>query len=91
MDIEGNFIRCFGTRGSGDSQFKGPGGVDVDGEGRIVVCDRGNERVSVFEKDGTFLFSFGKPHMVNPYGVVVDSFGTIIVSDYNKKSIEFWN
>ena len=63
----------------------------MDGEGRIVVCDRGNERVSVFEKDGTFLFSFGKHHMVNPYGVVVDSFGTIIVSDDNKKSIEFWN
>ena len=90
MDIEGNFIRCFGTKGSGDSQLNEPEGVDVDGEGRIVVCDSGNGRVSVFEKGGTFLFSFGKPHVVNPLGVVVDSFGTIIVSDYEKKSIEFW-
>ena len=62
----------------------------MDGEGRIVVCDGGNGRVSVFEKDGTFLISFGKPHMVNPIGVVVNSFGTIIVSDSDKKSIEFW-
>ena len=91
MDIEGNFIRCFGTSGSGDSQLYCPISVDVDGEGRIVVCDGGNGRVSVFEKDGTFLFSFGKDRMKKPYGVVVDSFGTIIVSDYEKNSIEFWN
>ena len=90
MDIEGNFIRCFGTRGSDDSQFDYPKGVDVDGEGRIVVCEQGNRRVSVFEKDGTFLFSFGQSHMVSPNGVVIDSFGTIIVSDWEKKSIEFW-
>ena len=90
MDIEGNFIRCFGTSGSGDSQLSYPRGVDVDGEGRIVVCVSGNGRVSVFEKDGTFLFSFGQHHMKDPYGVVVDSFGTIIVSDWKKKSIDFW-
>ena len=90
MDIEGNFIRCFGTKGSGDSQFDFIRGVDVDGEGRIVVCDSENERVSVFEKDGTFLFSFGQHHLKDPNGVVIDSFGTIIVSDNKKKSIEFW-
>ena len=91
MDIEGNFIRCFGTKGSGDSQLSYPRGVGVDEEGRIVVCDGGNGRVSVFEKDGTFRFSFGGGHMKGPQGVVVDSFGTIIVSDYAKKSIELWN
>ena len=91
MDIEGNFIRCFGTKGSDDSQFNCPRGVDVDGEGRIVIGDTENRRVSVFEKDGTFLFSFGKDHMENPCGVVVDSFGTIIVLDCEKNSIELWN
>ena len=90
MDIEGNFIRCFGTEGSGDSQFDRPRGIDVDGEGRIFVCDGGNGRVCVFEKDGTFLFSFGQHRMEYPLGVVVDSFGTIIVSDVDKNSIEFW-
>ena len=92
MDIEGNFIRCFGAEGPGDSQFDGPRGVDVDGEGRIVVSDYGNGRVSVFEKDGTFLFSFGKGRMRNPFGVVVDSIGSIIVSGDSKlNSIELWN
>ena len=91
MDIEGNLIRCFGTEGSGDSQLYFPISVDVDGEGRIVVCEQGNGRVSVFEKDGTFLFSFGKGQMKKPCGVVVDSFGTIIVSELKKNSIELWN
>ena len=91
IDIEGNLIQCFGTSGSGDSQLPCPICVDVDGEGRIVACERENGRVSVFEKDGTFLFSFGKDQMMKPDGVVVDSFGTIIVSDIEKKSIELWN
>ena len=91
MDIEGNFIRCFGTLGSGDSQLHAPRRVDVDEEGRIVVCEEGNRRVSVFEKDGTFLFSFGKGRMKHPYGVVVDSFGSIIVSQFCDNSIEIWN
>ena len=90
VDIEGNFIRSFETFGSDDSQLDDPISVDVDGEGRIVVCDFINGRVSVFEKDGTFLFSFGKDRMKCPRGVVIDSSGTIIVSDFNKKSIEFW-
>ena len=88
--MKGILFDVLEQEGSGDSQFDCPGGVDVDEEGRIVVCDSGNRRVSVFEKDGTFLFSFGKHHMVNPIGIVIDSFGTIIVSDYEKKSIEFW-
>ena len=91
IDIEGNLIRCFGTRGLGDSQLRSPESVDVDGEGRIVVCEQGNRRVSVFEKDGTFLFSFGQDQMKKPRGIVVDSFGSIIVSDFDKNSIQFWN
>ena len=91
VDIEGNFIRCFGTKGSGDSQLCYPISVDVDGEDRIVVSEFGNRRVSVFKKDGTFLFSFGKGRMKKPRGVVVDSFGSIIVSEVDKESIEIWN
>ena len=90
MDIEGNFIRCFGTRGSGVSQLECPRSVDVDGEGRIVVGELGNGRVSVFEKDGTFLFSFGEDHMKRPRGIVIDSFGAILVSDYESKLISWW-
>ena len=44
----------------------------------------------MFEEDGTFLFSFGKDHMENPSRVVVDSFGSILVSESDKKSVHLW-
>ena len=88
MDIEGNFIRCFGTKGDGDSQFVLLNDVDVDGEGRIVAVDWKTERVSVFEKDGTFLFSFGEDD--HPHGVVVDPFGSIFVFDAEWNSVNMY-
>ena len=41
----GDYIRRFGSQGSGDRQLSHPCGVCVDGSGRVVVCDRGNKRV----------------------------------------------
>ena len=88
--MKGILFRCFGTEGSGDSQLRYPRGVGVDGAGRIIVCEEGNERVSVFEKDGTFLFSFGQDRMKDPQGIAIDAFGTIIVSNFRNKSIDLW-
>ena len=92
IDIEGNLIRCFGTKGSDDSQLDGLQKVLMwMGKEELLFLKEEMRRVSVFEKDGTFLFSFGKGRMKHPFGVVVDSFGSIIVSDFENKSIEFWN
>ena len=41
----GDYIRRFGSQGSGDRQLSLPCGVCVDGSGRVVVCDWGNDRV----------------------------------------------
>ena len=41
----GDYIRRFGSQGSGDRQLSHPCGICVDGSGRVVVCDQGNERV----------------------------------------------
>ena len=43
----GRFMFQFGGCGSDDLQFQFPWGVGVDGEGRIVVCDEGNDCVKV--------------------------------------------
>ena len=91
LDIEGNLIRCFGSKGPAESQLNTPRGLDVDGKGRIIVAEWGNERVSVFDKDGTFLFSFGKGHLKGPCGVVVDSSGSIMISDYQQNVVQLWN
>ena len=41
----GDYIRRFGSQGSGDRQLFYPHGVCVDGSGRVVACDYSDKRV----------------------------------------------
>ncbi len=46
--------------GAGAGQCSNPQGVATDSEtGRIFLADRNNNRIDVFEANGTFLFAFG--------------------------------
>jgi tripartite motif-containing protein 71 len=49
----------FGQEGESEGDLCRPWGVACDKEGRIVVADRSNNRVQVFEADGTFRHRFG--------------------------------
>ena len=65
FDKDGNPAGVIGTPGSGPGQLKTPHGLWVDGRvaGKpvLVVCDRGNARLSTFTLDGEFL-SATKPN-----------------------------
>lgn len=41
--------------GAGDDEFNDPQGLAVDAQGRLYVCDRGNNRVKVYSADGKLL------------------------------------
>jgi DNA-binding beta-propeller fold protein YncE len=45
FDATGNFVRWWGSEGSGDGQFSTPNGVAVDGTGQVYVADSGNNRI----------------------------------------------
>ncbi|KAI8513680.1 hypothetical protein Bbelb_080040 [Branchiostoma belcheri] len=45
----------FGGFGSGDGQLDSPHGICLDRQGNVIVVDRGNWRVSVFDRDGKFV------------------------------------
>ena len=60
FDSTGVFVRQMGGVGSGPGQFtSGDGGhphcVVLGGDGLVYACDRGQDRVNVFRKDGTFV------------------------------------
>ena len=55
----GEKLRSFGTRGSGQGQFKYPYGVAVDGEGNILVADSNNHHIQKFTAEGQFLSAVG--------------------------------
>lgn len=41
--------------GTDEGQFKFPRGIAVDDQGFIIVGDSGNNRVQIFNPDGSFL------------------------------------
>ena len=57
FDSEGNYLRQWGSAGSGDGQFVESGGghphcVVLSNDGLVYACDRGHNRVQVFDKEG---------------------------------------
>ncbi len=55
FDKDGNFIRAWGKKGKGPGEFDIAHSVAVDGQGRVHVADRNNQRIQVFDADGGFI------------------------------------
>ena len=82
-----------GSSGEKPGQLRGARGIAVDKENRIIVCDRNNFRVQVFDSSGLFLFSFGKKgdgkgeFLGGPINVAVSRDGKIFVCDWGRSSV----
>ncbi|XP_002129694.2 uncharacterized protein LOC100186233 isoform X1 [Ciona intestinalis] len=55
FDRLGRFKFQFGSKGNGNGQFDLPYGLTRDGHDNIIVADWWNNRVSAFDKEGTFI------------------------------------
>lgn len=53
------FNTRWGTRGSGDNQFRTPWGIATDRNGNVYVTDSGNSRIQVFGAGGSFIREWG--------------------------------
>ena len=60
FDSDLNFIRSFGSRGSGTGQFNEVYDVDFDSEGKTYIADSHNHRIQVVDKSGQFVQQFGQ-------------------------------
>jgi sugar lactone lactonase YvrE len=77
----GQFIRIIGgVKGSQPGQLQLPHGVALDSRGRILVNDSDNQRVSVFDKEGTFVETWPYP---SRGGIAVTADDTVYISDVN--------
>ncbi|WP_062351821.1 peptidyl-alpha-hydroxyglycine alpha-amidating lyase family protein [Herbidospora yilanensis] len=52
---DGELRHSWGAAGTGPGEFHLPHGLDVTPDGRVLVADRENDRVQVFDADGRFL------------------------------------
>jgi len=62
FDRKGNWVKSWGSRGSGGvhadenpGQFNTPHSIAIDRQNNVYVADRGNRRIQVFDTDGKFL------------------------------------
>ena len=91
----GQGLLAFGGEGEDDGKLCRPWGVCCDKDNCIVIADRSNNRVQVFNPDGSFRLKFGSPGSRNgqfdrPAGVVVDQQGRIIVADKDNHRIQIF-
>jgi len=86
----------FGSEGNGNGQFNNLREVTTDLNGNIVVCDRNNHRIQIFDCEGNFLSKFGTKGNENgqfhhSVGIAINSKGNIIVSDYGNNRIQIFD
>ena len=75
----GKFVKEWGTKGSGPGEFSEPHTIAMDSRGRLFVGDRENNRIQIFDQDGTSLDEwrqFGRPS-----GIAITRDDTIYVAD----------
>ncbi|MCZ6535796.1 MAG: NHL repeat-containing protein, partial [Chloroflexi bacterium] len=84
---ERNFLRKWGTVGSGDGQINGPAGMVLDRDENLYITEYVNHRVSKFTRGGEFLMSFGREgsgpgeYRDVALGVAVRSDGRVVMRD----------
>ena len=86
FNSEGRFLYSFGKEGEGDGEFNSPCGLSVTQSKHLLVCDRGNQRIQVFELNGTFVAKFeGNKigYLTSPKFIAILSNDQFVVSDQN--------
>jgi DNA-binding beta-propeller fold protein YncE len=76
---DGRFIKSWGKRGSGPGEFDAPHAIAIDSRGRIFVADRGNNRIQIFDQEGTFVEEWRQ--FSRPSGIFFDGSDRIYVAD----------
>ena len=76
---DGKFIKAFGKKGSGPGEFNVPHCLAFDSQGRLFACDRGNNRLQIFDQDGNFLDQWAQ--FSRPSGIFIDKHDMIYVVD----------
>jgi DNA-binding beta-propeller fold protein YncE len=94
---DGTFVRNMGAVGSALGQFRFPYGLADDGQGHLIVCEFGNNRVQMIDKlTGHGLKIWGQAghepgELAYPWGVAVDKRGQIIVVDAGNNRLQVFD
>ena len=79
FSASGEHLRTWGTPGDGPGQFTTPHSVWVDRRNRVLVADRENSRIQLFDRSGNYLEAW--TGFYKPMDISEDDAGRIYVSD----------
>jgi sugar lactone lactonase YvrE len=82
---EGKLITSFGKKGSGRGEMEQPHALAMDSRGRLFVGDRSNNRIQIYDQEGTLLDSW--PQFSRPSGIYIDANDMIYVADSESESV----
>ena len=75
----GELLLSWGTPGDGPGQFDLPHAIWVDSRGRVLVADRENNRIQIFNSDGEFLGQW--TDLLRPSDLFIDGDDIIYVAE----------
>ena len=81
FSADGKLLKTWGTKGTGPGEFDLPHGIAIDERGRVLVADRSNARVQVFDTSGTFLDQWRGVQLGRPYAAAVGQKHRVFIAD----------
>lgn len=78
---DGQFQFDWGEHGSEPGQFSVPHGIAIGPDGNVYVADRGNARVQIFDKSGTFIGMWKSEELGRPWALAFAADGIALVVD----------
>ncbi len=83
FDAGGELKLSWGEPGGAAGQFRLPHDIALDDRGRVLVADRENSRIQLFDQNGTFLSQWHD--VIRPTGLFIDSSGHVFVSEFSMR------
>jgi sugar lactone lactonase YvrE len=90
FSAEAKYQFSWGEPGNAPGQFNLPHGIWVDRRGRLLVADRENDRVQVFDQNGTVL-EVWPTELIGPAFFYVDAEDTVYIPEHNGGFISILN
>jgi sugar lactone lactonase YvrE len=85
FDKTGKFIKEWGKLGSAPGEFDGPHALVIDSRNRLIVGDRNNNRLQIFDLNGNYIAQMHQ--FSRPSGVYLTKDEMIYVADSESESV----
>src|SRR5258708_1435153 len=82
FSADGKYLFSWGEPGNAPGQFNLPHGVWIDRRGRVLIADRENDRVQIFDQDGKLL-TVWPTELIGPAFFYVDAEDTVYIPEHN--------